>query len=80
MKVDRFLRRVAAHTKEKHVQLRLHPDVATSLFDTRSERLDELEKELGLRVDVREDPRLRRDDVRIFFPRAGKDVTTEFAG
>jgi len=78
MKVDRFLRRISAHSKEKHVQLRLHPDVATQLFDTRSEHLEHLEKELGLRVDVREDPRQRRDDIRVIFPRMQKDVTAEF--
>ena len=78
MRVDRFLRRIAAHSKEKNVQLRLHPDAATHLFDVRAERLEELEKELGLKVDVREDPRLRRDDVRIIFPRLQKDVTYEF--
>ena len=78
MRVDRFLRRIAAHSKEKNVQLRLHPDAATHLFDVRAERLEELEKELGLKVDVREDPRLRRDDVRIIFPRLQKDVTDEF--
>jgi len=79
MKVDRFLRRISAHSKEKHIQLRLHPDVATMLFDTRSERLEQLEKQLSIRVDIREDPRLRRDDIRIFFPRQGKDVTAEFS-
>lgn len=78
MRVDRFLRRIAAHSKEKNVQLRLHPDAATHLFDVRAERLEELEKELGLKVDIREDPRLRRDDVRIIFPRLQKDVTEEF--
>ena len=78
MRVDRFLRRIAAHSKEKNVQLRLHPDAATHHFDVRAERLEELEKELGLKVDVREDPRLRRDDVRIIFPRLQKDVTDEF--
>jgi ribonuclease G len=78
MKVDRFLRRVSAHSKEKQIQLRLHPDAATFLFDTRSERLEQLEKELNLRVDVREDPRMRRDDIRVYFPRVQKDVTAEF--
>jgi len=78
MRVDRFLRRIAAHSNEKGIQLRLHPDAATHLFDIRSERLEQLEKELGLKVDIREDPRLRRDDIRIIFPRLQKDVTEEF--
>jgi ribonuclease G len=77
LKVDRALRRVGAHTKEKLVQLRIHPDMATHLFD-RSEHMEELEKKLGIRVDIREDPRMRRDDLRVLFPRLKKDVTEEF--
>ena len=78
MRIERFLRRVAAHSKEKTIQLRLHPDSAAVLFDNRSERFEELEKQLDLRIDVREDPRLRRDDIRLVFPRMHKDVTAEF--
>ncbi len=78
MKVDRFLLRVGARSKEKQVMLRVHPDVATHLFDSRSARLEELEKRHGFRIDIREDPRMRRDDIRIFFPRLQKDVTEEF--
>jgi ribonuclease G len=78
MRIERFLRRVSAHSKEKTIQLRLHPDSATYLFDYRSERFEELEKMLDLRIDVREDPRLRRDDIRLVFPRMQKDVTAEF--
>lgn len=80
MRVDRFLRRISAHSKEKRVQLRVHPDLATFLYDERSESLDELERQLDLIVDLRDDPRLRRDDIRIVFPRTRKDVTAEFQG
>ncbi len=80
MKVERYISRIGAHAKEKHVQLRVHPELATFLFDQRSQRLDALEKQLGLTVDLRDDPRLRRDDIRIIFPRTRKDVTDEFQG
>jgi ribonuclease G len=80
MKVERYLRRIGAHSKEKNIQLRVHPELATFLYDERSERLAALEKQLDLRVDLRDDPRLRRDDIRIVFPRTRKDVTTEFQG
>jgi ribonuclease G len=80
MKIERYLRRIGAHSKEKNVQLRVHPELATFLYDERTERLAALENHLGLRVDLRDDPRLRRDDVRIVFPRTRKDVTSEFQG
>lgn len=79
LKVDRALRRVSAHSKEKTVQLKMHPSMATYLFE-RSAHLEQLEKKLGIKVDIREDPRQRRDDIRVLFPRTRKDVTEEFAG
>ena len=80
MKFERYLRRVGAHSKEKHVQIRVHPDLASFIYDERSERLEVLEKQFGLTVDLRDDPRLRRDDIRVIFPRTRKDVTDEFQG
>jgi ribonuclease G len=80
MKIERYISRIGAHAKEKHVQFRVHPELATFLFDERSQRLDALERQLGLTVDLRDDPRLRRDDIRIVFPRTRKDVTDEFQG
>jgi len=80
MRVERGLRRVGVRTKEKDVQVRVHPDLAVFLFDERGERLARLERQYGLTLDIREDPRLRRDEIRIHFPRLKKDVTAEFAG
>ncbi|MCK4412571.1 MAG: Rne/Rng family ribonuclease [Candidatus Eisenbacteria sp.] len=80
MRVERSLRRLGARTKEKEIQLCIHPDLAVYLFDERGERISRLESQYGLVIDVREDPRLRRDEVRIFFARMNKDVTAEFVG
>jgi hypothetical protein len=79
-KVERYQRRIGAHSKEKLVQFRVHPDLATFLYDERAERLEALEKQYDLTVDLRDDPRLRRDDIRVIFPRTRKDVTSEFQG
>ncbi|MFH1143550.1 MAG: Rne/Rng family ribonuclease [Candidatus Eisenbacteria bacterium] len=80
MRVERSLRRVGARTKEKEVQVRVHPDLAVHLFDARGQRLERLERQYGITVDLREDPRLRRDEIRILFPRMNKDVTADFSG
>ena len=80
MRVERSLRRVGTRSKEKEVQLRVHPDLAVFLFDARGARLERLERQYGLTVDLREDPRLRRDEVRIYLPRTNKDITVDFAG
>jgi ribonuclease G len=78
MRIERGLQRVGAHSKEKEVQLTLHPELATYLFEHRGDRLERLERQHGFLIDIREDPRFRRDDVRIYFPRTKKDVTADF--
>ncbi|MBD3335167.1 MAG: Rne/Rng family ribonuclease, partial [Candidatus Eisenbacteria bacterium] len=78
MKLERYLRRVKARTNEKQVQVRVHPVLAGYLLDEQADRVADLERDWRLRLDIREDPRLRRDDIRIFFPRVQKDVTEEF--
>jgi ribonuclease G len=80
MRLERSLRRVGAHSKERDVQLQLHPDLAVYILDQRAHRLEWLERQYGYIVDIREDPRLQRDEVRIYFPRLRKDVTAEFQG
>ncbi len=78
MRVERSLRRIGAHSKEKLIELRVHPDLAVHLFDERGRRLEQLERQYGFSVDIRENPRLRRDEIRIYFPRIKREVTTEF--
>jgi ribonuclease G len=80
MKLERSLRRVGAHSKEKDIQLQVHPDLAVYVMDRRGPRLEWLERQYGFRLDLREDPRLRRDEVRIYFRRLKKDVTADFQG
>lgn len=80
MRLERSLRRVGARTKEREVQLWVSPDLAVWLFDERGSRLEALEHQYGFTVDIQEDPRLRRDEFRIVFPRSKRDVTSEFEG
>ncbi|MBU1947931.1 MAG: ribonuclease E/G, partial [Candidatus Eisenbacteria bacterium] len=78
LKLERLLQRIHAQSGERQVQIRIHPVVAGYLLDERAERMAELEKNWGMRLDIREDPRLKRDEIRIFFPRTQKDVTEDF--
>jgi len=80
MGVERSLHRIGAHAKEREVELQVHPDLAIYLFDERGERLAALERRYGYTVDIREDPRLRRDEAKLYFPRTKRDVTAEFQG
>jgi ribonuclease G len=78
MALERCLLRIHAKSGERQVQVRVHPMVASYLLDDRAARLSQLERDWRMRLDIREDPRLRRDDIRLVFPRIQKDVTEEF--
>ncbi len=77
LKTERVIRRIGAKSKENMIQVRVHPAVATFLFE-RAAFIEDLEKKFKLRVDIREDPRMTRDGLRIFFPRLRKEVTEEY--
>jgi ribonuclease G len=79
-RLERSLQRVGVNSQEKQVRIRLHPRLAVYLFDERGDRIERLERQYGLRIDFMEDPRLRSDEIRIYFPRKKKDVTAEFQG
>jgi ribonuclease G len=79
-RVERSLQRVGVRSKEKDVQLRVHPKLAVYLIDERGHRIERIERQYGLRVDFLEDPRLRTDEIRIYFPNQKRDVTAEFVG
>ncbi len=78
MRVERSLRRLGGNVKEREVQIVLHPTLAAFLFERRGHRIEQLERQYGFRLDIREDPRLGPDGMRIYLPRMKKDVTAEF--
>ena len=78
LKVERLLSRIGVNTQEKLIELRISPEMAQHLFAQNSERLARLEKKFKFEIDVRDDPRLRRSEVRVIFPRTNEDVTERF--
>ena len=75
LRIERVLTRIGVNTKEELVELRVSPDMAHYLFSESSERLTRLEKRFKFQLDVRDDPRLQRSDVKVIFPRSNEDVT-----
>ena len=78
LKVERLLTRIGVNTQEKLIELRVSPDMAQHLFAENSERLARLEKKFSFQIDLRDDPRLRRNEVKVIFPRTNEDVTERF--
>ena len=78
LRVERLLRRIGAAGKERVIELRVSPELADHLFQDQGARIERLEKQFGYRIDIRDDPRLLRDEVRVIYPRTGEDVTEKF--
>jgi ribonuclease G len=78
LKVERLLTRIGVNTQEKMIELRVSPEMARHLFAENSERLARLEHKFKFQIDVRDDPRLRRGEVKVIFPRTHEDVTERF--
>src|SRR5206468_3858253 len=69
MKVERALHRLGIAGDERAIELRVHPDVAVHLFEEAGLHLAEIEQRYGLTLDIRDDPSLRRDEIRILSQR-----------
>jgi len=78
LKIERMLRRVGQRAKEKQLILRVHPDVAVYLVEQDADRLGRLEKQYRYRVEIRDDPSLRRNEIRLFRGRTYEEITKQF--
>jgi ribonuclease G len=78
LKIERMLRRVGQRSKEKQLILRVHPDVAVHLVEQNADRLGRLEKQYRYRVEIRDDPSLRRNEIRLFRGRTYEEITKQF--
>jgi ribonuclease G len=78
VKLERLLRRVGAKGQEKNLIVRVAPDVAVFILEMHSRRLAELEKRFRLQVDFKDDPALKRGEIRIISARTRRDITSAY--
>jgi ribonuclease G len=78
LKIERMLRRVGQRARERQLLLRVHPDVAVHLVEQNADRLGRLEKQYRFRVEIRDDPSLRRDEIRLFRGKTYEEITKQF--
>jgi ribonuclease G len=78
LKIERMLRRVGQRSKEKQLILRVHPDVAVHLVEQNADRLGRLERQYRYRVEIRDDPSLRRNEIRLFRGRTYEEITKQY--
>ena len=78
LKIERMLRRVGQRSREKQLILRVHPDVAVHLVEQNADRLGRLERQYRYRVEIRDDPSLRRNEIRLFRGRTYEEITKQY--
>jgi len=78
-RLERTLRRVAHASKEKHLSVRLHPEVALFLLEQEPNFLKQLRKATKMDLDIRDDPGMGVDEFRLVAQPAGRDVTQKYA-
>jgi ribonuclease G len=66
VKLERVMRRVHAMNTEKRITVRVSPEVALFFVEQEGRRFAELEKRFKLAVDLKDDPQLKRGEMRVF--------------
>ena len=77
-KIERWLQRSYAATRERRFILQVHPDVASYILENREERLKSIRKVTKARLELKADSSLSPQDYRFFSVKRSLDVTAEF--
>jgi ribonuclease G len=78
-KIERWIRRVGAKTREKKIQIRVNSSLAIFLEEERSEVLDALSRRYKMKIEVQDDPRLHREDFKVISLSSFRDLVQELS-
>ncbi len=78
-KIERWIRRVGAKTKERKIQLRANSSLAVFMEEERRDMLDFLEKRYHMRIEIQDDPRLHREDYKLISLSSFRDLVQELS-
>ena len=76
--IEHCVRRAAAGGDERELLIQVHPGVALRVMEYEPRFVRKLIRRTGLRLDLRDDPLLRRDEFRLLSGRARLDVTARY--
>jgi ribonuclease G len=79
VKLERVMRRVAAMGSEKRIVLKVAPEVALFFVEQEARRFGELEKRFKIQVDLKDDPQLKRGDMKVYTVKK-QDLTKQVVG
>ena len=74
------MRRVAAMGGEKRLTVKVAPEVALYFVEQEARRFNELEKRFRLRIDLKDDPQLKRGEMRVFSTARKAELTKQVVG
>jgi len=66
VKLERVMRRVRAMGTEKRVTVKVAPEIALFFVEQEGRRFAELEKRFRLQVDLKDDPQLKRGEMKVY--------------
>ena len=76
--IERCVRRAAVAGERQEILVRVHPEVALQIMESEPRFVRELSRRTRLRLDLRDDPLMRRDEFRLLAGRARADVTDKY--
>ncbi len=77
-RVERTLERVASAGTERLIVVRVHPEIALEILESERGFRQRMEKKTSLKIEIRDDPLLRQDEVRLMSGPAETDVTSKY--
>ena len=77
-RLERSLKRAAVGNKDRRMTVRLHPEVALYLLEEEPNFLKALAKQTGIDLEVRDDPMMKLDELKLMSQPAGRDVTESY--
>ena len=77
-RLERSLKRAAVDNKDRRMTVRLHPEVALYLLEEEPHFLRTLAKQTGIDLEVRDDPMMKLDELKLMSQPAGRDVTENY--
>jgi ribonuclease G len=79
VKLERAMRRVAAMGGQKRITVKISPEVALYFVEQEARRFSELEKRFRLQIDLKDDPQLKRGDMKVFTEKK-QELTKQVVG
>lgn len=78
-RVERAIRRISAEGRRDPMTLRMHPEVALHVLEQEHDFVKRLEKLAGFALELRDDPLLKPDEIKLVVRGAQRDVTQQYA-